>query len=399
MTGNKKSSPDVLVLSTSFPLSINSISGVFVKSLVDALSKHCRLALLVPGDTNADLRLNEQYKVLRFRYGPLFMQRLAHLPGGIPAQIKQQPAYLMLVPVFLLSFLVSLFVCSRGVKTVHANWAVTGAIAGLVKCVRRYKLVTTLRGEDVKQDLGLPNRLFLSLSLRFSDHIVLVSSDMMGLLSLMYPKYKNKMMVIHNGVADDFSAPQTFRKLQDGGLLNLIFVGSLIKRKNVMTILEALSALGSVGKGICLNIVGDGPEKASLEHFVQTQDLASEVIFHNELTQPDVARLMRECQVYVSASLHEGRPNGVIEAMASGCCVILSRINGHLELVGDQQRGVLFEASSAMDLKEKLVDLIASPETVSNLGGAARQYIKNEGLTWGGCAAHYLSLFDLKGRD
>jgi len=61
--------------------------------------------------------------------------------------------------------------------------------------------------------------------------------------------------------------------------------------------------------------------------------------------------------VFISASLSEGMPNSVLEAMSSMLPVILSDIPAHLELIGNNQSGLLFETSNPISLANRLEEL------------------------------------------
>ena len=94
----------VLMLSTSYPLYKGAVSGVFVKYLVNTLSQHNVVEVLTPDDhINSPIELSDT-NIFRFRYGPKRCQRLAHLPGGISAQLRKHKYFILLVPIFLLSY-------------------------------------------------------------------------------------------------------------------------------------------------------------------------------------------------------------------------------------------------------------------------------------------------------
>lgn len=135
-----------------------------------------------------------------------------------------------------------------------------------------------------------------------------------------------KSFAIQNGVAlgnnsgsistfnDDFEPPV------------YITVGSLIPRKNMRLIIEAFniwksetSAPGS------LVILGDGFERETLEALG-----GESVYFMGNVS--NVSNYLASADYFVSASLSEGLPNTVLEALASGLPVVLSDIPSHKEI-------------------------------------------------------------------
>ena len=128
--------------------------------------------------------------------------------------------------------------------------------------------------------------------------------------------------VIRNGVhataISNFSqrvnVPRTF-----------VTVGSLIPRKNVALLLKAMKSLIDEPDGIILKIVGDGPLRSSLE-----EEAPKNVVFSGECD--DVDRYLQNSDAFISASMSEGMPNAVLEALACGLPVLLSDIAPHAEI-------------------------------------------------------------------
>lgn len=392
MTGSEPGQLKILLISTSFPLTPSSTSGMFVKYLYDALSERCYVQALTPDDNRTDTSALER-GISAFRYAPKKWQKLAHLPGGIPAQLQTNRLAFLLVPFFLLSFFFHVFVMSRKVDVVHANWAISGFVAGLVKYFRPFVLLTTLRGEDVKENLGLLNRFFLKQALRHSDSVVLVSQDMSDLLSRIFPQFRHKLYVIHNGVSSAFQAGVYKPQRENRRLKRAVFVGSLIERKNVQLLLHALSVVNRDESRCELFIAGEGAQQPDLKTLCDQLKLSSEVTFLGAVGHDDLTELLSGAEFYVSASMHEGRPNSVIEAMAAGCCIVISDISGHRELVGDNERGRLFDLSSAQCLATELTQLLNDPALINEYAGQAKQYVIDERLTWSSCAEHYCTLY------
>jgi len=63
---------------------------------------------------------------------------------------------------------------------------------------------------------------------------------------------------------------------------------------------------------------------------------------------------MRAIDIYVNSSLSESFPNGLLEAMACGCCVIGSNVGGIPELITHMQDGLIFDAGRSEDLSAML---------------------------------------------
>ena len=94
------------LVTTSFPLRGSSVSGIFVKRLVDNLPSDLKVTVVTPCDTYPPEVENEaHYTLVAFRYALMRWQVLAHRPGGVPVALKRNPWLLLMLPPFLLSML------------------------------------------------------------------------------------------------------------------------------------------------------------------------------------------------------------------------------------------------------------------------------------------------------
>ena len=142
-----------------------------------------------------------------------------------------------------------------------------------------------------------------------------------------------------------------------------------------------------------LTIIGDGHEQKQL--MAQTRQLGIEehVIFKGSLVQQAVFSELAKADVFILASKSEGRPNVVIEAMAAGLPVIVSKIDAVTDFVKPEKTGLLFDIGDPHQLAQCIQQLINNPGLRLTLGEAGRQYIINQKLTWENCAGHYSELY------
>jgi len=125
--------------------------------------------------------------------------------------------------------------------------------------------------------------------------------------------------------------------------------------KGLITLIEAFARLRR--PDVHLVIVGSGPVLPDLQ-------LLSKRLGVNPQFVPatsDVDSWLRSMDIFVLPSLSEALSNALMEAMASGCCPVASRVGGNPELVQPGETGMLFEAGDAGGLAEALQCLIANP--------------------------------------
>ena len=84
--------------------------------------------------------------------------------------------------------------------------------------------------------------------------------------------------------------------------------------------------------------------------------------------------------IFVLPSFSEAFSNSLLEAMACGCAVIGSRVGGTPELIGAEERGLLFTSGDAAELARKMSILIERESLRRELGGRAARFAR-ENLT------------------
>jgi glycosyltransferase involved in cell wall biosynthesis len=139
---------------------------------------------------------------------------------------------------------------------------------------------------------------------------------------------------------------------------------------------EAFARVRPVKHGMKLVIVGSGPELAKLEANSRRLGLAEDCVFIPATAA--VADYLRAFDIFVSSSRSEAFSNTILEAMACGCAVVGSRVGGTPELIGDDERGLLFCSGDAEDLGAKLTALVENEPLRWELGARAAEFAREK---------------------
>lgn len=141
--------------------------------------------------------------------------------------------------------------------------------------------------------------------------------------------------------------------------IRILFVGSLIPVKGVGFLLDALAQVQQQRKDWCLDLVGDGQERAAYERRAADLGLATQVTFHGWKTKPEVAEFMRTADLFVLPSLWDSMPCVIVEAMASGLPIVASDVGGIPEMVDASVIGALAPPGDAGALAAVLLERLA----------------------------------------
>ena len=156
---------------------------------------------------------------------------------------------------------------------------------------------------------------------------------------------------------------------------HVLFVGRLAAVKGVPLLLEAFARLREPHGDARLTLVGDGPERATLEARAADLGLDEAVQFTGYRTQDEVAALLAGADMLVLPSFAEGLPVVLMEALASRIPVIATPVAGVSELVRDGETGLLVPPGDIDSLTAALDRLLGDPELCRRLGEAGRAVV------------------------
>ena len=150
---------------------------------------------------------------------------------------------------------------------------------------------------------------------------------------------------------------------------------NLEPRKNLEALLKAVAALRREYPQLRLLLFGraavDSAREQQFDRSVAELGLHDAVHLLGPLDDTDLAWLYGHTTAFIFPSLYEGFGLPVLEAMASGACVVVRNASAMAEIVG--ATGVLVETADSDALAAAVAALLDAPERRAQLGAAARQ--------------------------
>jgi len=203
------------------------------------------------------------------------------------------------------------------------------------------------------------------------DRYIAVSHEVARRLHQAFHIPARKINVVHNGIPlPTIDAPTNTalrRILMRGTERAIVLVTArLDKQKGHHYLLQAASL---VPKAVFV-LVGDGPERASLEAQARALGLSDRVTFLGY--RDDVGDLLTTCDLFVLPSLFEGLPLSVLEAMAAGKPVVATAIGGTDEAIVQGHTGLLVPPGDPIALAAAIRTVLSNPKLARRLAAAGK---------------------------
>lgn len=390
----------ILVLASTYPRWKNDSEPLFVHYLCEQLTREYRVIALAPHYPGASCQEDmDGVLVHRFRYFLPSGERLAY-DGGIIQNLKRNRLKLLLVPFFLISQFIHILVLSRKYKInlIHAHWVIPqGLLALLARPLLpgKTKVLSTSHGGDLFSLQGGGLQVLKRFVFRRSDHVTVVSTAMRDHLRQIGCNTGN-VTVQSMGVDLTTQFVPGTRPAEPN---KLIYVGRLVEKKGVATLVTAIHLLKNDFAGLKLTIVGDGPEKPALEKLAAELDVSAQIDFAGSQTNANVPQYYQSSGIAVVPSIvaadgdQEGLGLVAVEALGCGCVTIVSDLPALRDVINDGENGMVFRATDATDLAEKIRCLLEDAPLYKKLGAAGRQSVVDR-FDWKQVGSQYLSIID-----
>jgi glycosyltransferase involved in cell wall biosynthesis len=170
-------------------------------------------------------------------------------------------------------------------------------------------------------------KIFLKRVLQHAEKIIVLTTDYKELISNKYSIDKNKIIVIPNGVGEEFFT----KNKHQNKIPHLLSVSRISIEKNLPRLIESVALCKSK---FILDIVGDGDLLEATKKLVIQKNLKN-VTFHGRKIGRDLIKIYKNADIFISTSNGEAFPLTILEAMASRLPIIASDVKGNHDVVKD----------------------------------------------------------------
>jgi glycosyltransferase involved in cell wall biosynthesis len=142
----------------------------------------------------------------------------------------------------------------------------------------------------------------------------------------------------------------------------LIYVGQLIERKGIFTLLEAIEKLVKKTQNFHLTIIGTGILEVQIKHYIQTHHLENFVTIQGVVDSENIAQYIQKADLLILPSVFDGWGIVVNEAFQSHIPVLVSDQCGAKELIKNEENGLIFKAQNVELLSGQLLKFLQFSE-------------------------------------
>ncbi|MEN8374973.1 MAG: glycosyltransferase [Gemmatimonadota bacterium] len=265
---------------------------------------------------------------------------------------------------------------------VHTHSGVWYKAAKAARAAGVARLVHTEHGRHVP-DPWISRRLDRVASRR-TDVVVAVSEKTATLLVRAVGVDRDRVRVVRNGIeakrvasAGTRALRRSFSIASDARIV--ASVGRLEPVKGYDLLIDAFARLALVDSGESppvLIVAGDGSQRSALEARAFDSGIADQIRFVGWLD--DVASLLEEASVFALGSHSEGTSISLLEAMAAGCCPVVTDVGGNADVLGAGLAHRLVPPSDADALSTALSRALEGAEERRADGETARERVRRE---------------------
>ena len=337
--------------------------------------------------------------VKRFRYCIKSLERLSH-ERTVPDRIKENKLWLFIVPFYIIGGMLGLFRVCRQKKydVIHVHWPFPHALFGWVAArLCRASLVCQFHGVELRWvENSLPAfGSLLDWSLKVSDLVVANSSHTAAAI-------KKRGVDCWLEVIP-YGSPVEFREheAESHEGKTILFVGRLVERKGIEYLIRALEFLD---KTYSLTIVGEGPEEEKLRAITSEMGYEYRVTFAGRIGGESLARCYEAADCFVLPAITDSRGDteglGVvlIEALSCGLPVVASKSGGIVDIVKDQETGLLVPEKDPRALAAAIEKVLTDKELVTRLVAGGREHVRKN-FSWDSIIEKLITLYENLKKD
>jgi glycosyltransferase involved in cell wall biosynthesis len=266
---------------------------------------------------------------------------------------------------------------SESPDLVHMHLSHSGSCRSLLYAASKARIPIVATEHDPFK-LKFAKKLVKKATLRWTTHTITISDANKEFLMREYKLPESKITRVWNGIE--------IEKFQNGEINTdelrgfrefspvLYTNAALHPRKGIKYLLNAIRELLEEFPNLLSLIVGIGPYQEELKDHAKQIGIVEHVRFLG--WRDNIKDLLATCDIVIQPSVREAFGLVTIEGMASGKPVIATDIGGHIDIMTNEENGLMIKPKDTPDIVRAIKRLAIDPELRQKLGAAGKARIE-----------------------
>lgn len=314
----------LLIVTDLYPLPWDSTWGIFNKQQAKHLCKYFEVTVLCPVPFIDAIR----NKMFRGQYSLIDGVKIYYFPFYYIPRYFRDKKHLFL-------YLCIKYFCRQHIKCVDiilSTWLYPNGIAtiDLAKEIGARHFIK-IHGSDVNiqlNDNGI--KCIVNKKIHETQGVISVSENLISVLQTKICRTISNR-VIYNGINE-----KIFNTINADKTEFFLYIGTLKKTKGIWDLLLAFHDYIKAGGKLPLLIIGKGALDMEIKKYIREHKLLKSITLLNGIKHADIANYIKKCKALCLPSYNEGVPNVVLEALACGKPVLVSKVGGIPEIVNEE---------------------------------------------------------------
>jgi len=221
-----------------------------------------------------------------------------------------------------------------------------------------------------------------------ADTVRVVSNGEKQRLEQRFPNLAGKVDCLHplvnNGIFDqpinNEELHQVRVELSQRGIGEepfLLYVGRLVKQKNLPTLFTAFALVNQMMPKSILVLAGDGPLRVGLTQLAQRLNIDNRILWLGNLPLRSLRAWYSAAGATILPSFHEGLAKVIVESYLMGTPVITTPLVCARELIRDGKTGyVAPRFTDGRWLADRALHLLSNPEQAKEMGNRGKEHMR-----------------------
>jgi len=374
MAGNIK----LLILTHNYPRFAGDFAGIFVALQAKRLTEYgIEPIVLAPHDPGAaEHEELEGVKVYRFRYADSDADETLAYRGTMHQLVLGSVSGIFKFKHFLDSFRAAAFeiIKKEQIEVVAGNWLVpSGIVMKSIAAKTDLPMILSSHGTDIRllSKYTIITRQFFGRFVRTLRRWTMVSSFLRDEILKLEPTVTKivEVLPLPHDESVFYRDPSIVR---DSNLI--LAVTRFTDQKRVDFLVDAFAMIAERNTDAHLLLYGSGPLQGAIETLIQNLNLQNRITIHAPVSQTELRSVYNRAGMVVLNSYQEGFGLALSEAMMCGAPVIGTNSGGIVDIVKNNQTGLLVELDNSAALADAMMQLLTDEALRTRLAAAGHEY-------------------------